>query len=137
MKGSAILSRLFPKAQKAEPEEPKPDRKAAMSAIPVRNPEVREEVLSDEQVRLTYTITVKPMFASLGKRLGGGLWVVDKKLELDELGTAVWRMVDGKRDVRALCKAFAGQYGFHLREAELSVTTFIRELGKRGIIGLK
>ena len=33
-------------------------------------------------------------------------------------------------------KEFSRKYQLHPKEAELSVTLFIRELGKRGIIGL-
>jgi hypothetical protein len=60
-----------------------------------------------------------------------------KKFQLDELGTAVWNLMDGKRSVRQLVKIFAGTHRLEPREAEVSVTQFIRELGRRGLIGMR
>ena len=56
-----------------------------------------------------------------------------KKIELDELGTEVWDLLDGRRSVRHLIKSFAGTHQLEPREAEVSVTQFIRELGRRGL----
>jgi hypothetical protein len=45
--------------------------------------------------------------------------------------------VDGKRSVRRIVQIFAEDHRLENREAEISVTSFIRELGQRGLIGLK
>jgi hypothetical protein len=60
-----------------------------------------------------------------------------KKLHLDEMGTAVWDLMDGRRSVRRVIQGFATKYQLHLKEAEVAVTRFLRELGKRGLIGFK
>ncbi len=113
-------------------------RAEALNCRPVRNPEIRDEVMESGDVLIVYPVRTKPWFVRLARRMG---WDPDKplmkKLQLDELGTVVWRLIDGKKSVREIVKAFAGEYQLHTREAEISVTTFIRELGKRGIIGLK
>jgi hypothetical protein len=49
----------------------------------------------------------------------------------------VWNLMDGKRSVRQLVKIFAGTHRLEPREAEVSVTQFIRELGRRGLIGMR
>jgi hypothetical protein len=53
------------------------------------------------------------------------------------LGTAVWDLIDGRLSVERLIKRFAHLYQLQSREAEMSVTQFLRELGRRGIIGMR
>lgn len=117
---------------------PTASREEALAAIPSKNREVAEEATGDGYVRVVYQVTYKPWFGNLASRLGK--WdhrPMTKKLELDELGTAVWKRIDGKRSVRDIAKDFAREYGVLEREAELSVTAFIKQLGRRGILGLR
>jgi hypothetical protein len=105
---------------------------------PVKNIQVREEVLGSGEMLLSYPVTTRPWFARLIQRLGGPEEPVRfRKLQLDGLGTAVWHLLDGKRTVRQVIRNFADAHQLHRREAEVSVTQFLRSLGKRGIIGLK
>ena len=60
-----------------------------------------------------------------------------ERLQLDNLGTEVWKMIDGKRTVRDIVDAFAETHQLEGREAEMAVTQFLRDLGKRGLIGLQ
>ncbi len=60
-----------------------------------------------------------------------------RKLHLDTLGTDAWNLVDGKSTVMGIIDAFATQHQLYHKEAEVSVTLFLRELGKRGILGMK
>jgi hypothetical protein len=60
----------------------------------------------------------------------------DGKLQLDALGTAVWDMIDGERSLRRIVAAFAAAHQLEAREAEIAVTQFVRELGRRGLVGL-
>jgi hypothetical protein len=46
-------------------------------------------------------------------------------------------MVDGSRSVRQIIQIFAETHRLENREAEVSVTRFIRELGQRGLLGLQ
>ncbi len=113
-------------------------RAEALSYRPVRNPEVRVESLDTGEVMIIYPVRVRPWFVRLAQRFG---WDSDqpmiKKLQLDELGTATWKLMDGKRTVKQIVREFGAQYQLPFREAEVSVTAFIRELGRRGIIGLQ
>lgn len=110
----------------------------ALEYRPVKNIQVREEVLASGDLLLSYPVTMRPWFARLARRLGGPEEPVRfRKLQLDELGTAVWHLVDGNRTVRQVVQAFAREHQLHRREAEISVTQFLRTLGKRGIIGIK
>jgi hypothetical protein len=60
-----------------------------------------------------------------------------KKLQLDALGTEVWELLDGGTRVRDVIRQFAARHRLQQRETELAVTRFLRELGKRGLIGLR
>jgi len=113
-------------------------RAAALKSTPVKNIHVEEERLETGEVLLTYPVTIRPWVASLARRLGGDANRVQlKKIHLCELGTAVWDLMDGRRSVRQVIQRFARKYQLHPKEAEVAVTRYLRELGKRGLIGLK
>lgn len=113
-------------------------RSEALKMVPVRNAEVDETLQDDGLIRLSYPLAVKPWFGELAEKVG--MWdkrPMIKHLELDEMGTFVWRLIDGHHSVRAIADQFAAHYQIQPREAELSVTAFIKNIGQRGIIGLK
>jgi len=113
-------------------------RTEALKCTPVKNTQVKEARLETGEVLLTYPVTIRPWIAGLIRRFGAGVnSVQSKKIHLDELGTAVWDLMDGRRSVRQVIQGFAGKYQLHAKEAEVTVTRFLRELGKRGLIGLK
>ena len=126
--------RVFKKKLKG----PSISRAEALNRIPVKNSQISEKRLEGGEIVIHYPITVRPLFAGLIKRFGGSeVQTQTKKLQLDELGTAVWDLVDGKRSVRQLVKTFAGMHRLEPREAEVSVTQFMRELGRRGLIAMR
>ncbi|NLW50066.1 MAG: PqqD family protein [Candidatus Brocadiaceae bacterium] len=59
-----------------------------------------------------------------------------KPIALDELGTFVIELCDGRRTVRDLVDMFAKRYKLNRREAEVGMTTFLRTLARRSIIAL-
>lgn len=106
--------------------------------VPVRNTEVKEAAMNDGLLRLSYPLAVKPWFGRLAEKVG--MWdkrPMIKEVELDEMGTFVWERIDGEHSVRNIAEAFVKEYGVQTREAELSVTAFIKTIGQRGIIGLR
>ena len=123
---------------KKKPKDPTISRAEALNRVPVKNRQLSENRLESGEVVINYPVTMRPLFAGLIKRFGGPqVQTQMKKLQLDELGTAVWDLVDGKRSVRQLVKTFAGTHQLELREAEVSVTLFMRELGRRGLIAMR
>lgn len=113
-------------------------RTDALHFTPVKNIEVTAVRLESGVVLLSYPMKFRPWFTEIIRRLGresNKTWT--KKVELDDLGTAVWDLIDGKLTVGQLIEKFAGKYQLHSKEAEVAVTQFLRELGKRGVIGLK
>ncbi len=118
--------------------EPVISRAEALEMVPVKNSQVEVTPLPDGLVRLAYPLAVKPWFGKLAEK--AGLWdkkPMIKQVELDEMGTFVWERIDGERSVRGIAREFTKAYEVQPREAELAVTTFIKTIGKRGIIGLK
>ena len=58
-----------------------------------------------------------------------------RRVELDAIGSDVWRMTDGKNTLGFIAKNLAKKYKLSPREAELSLQQFFKELGRRGYIG--
>ena len=114
------------------------DRSAALRCTPVKSAMISEHRLENGEVLIRYPVAVRPWMAKLMQRLGRPADAVQsRKLQLDSLGTAVWDLIDGKRSVKEITQTFAGAYRLQAREAEVSVTRFVRELGRRGVIGLR
>ncbi|MGA8242919.1 MAG: PqqD family protein [Desulfobacterales bacterium] len=115
-----------------------PSREDALECTPIKNDRVEESRLENGELQLSYPVTSRPWLAGLSRRLGRKpKETYLKKLQLDALGTEVWELLDGVTRVRDVIRQFAARHRLHQREAELAVTRFLRELGKRGLIGLR
>ena len=114
------------------------DRAAAFKFIPVKNNQITEERLESGEVLIHYPVTMRPWIAAVVKRFSGSQSELQTKpLQLDQLGTQVWELIDGKRSVRRIIEIFAKTHQLQIREAEVAVSQFIRLLGQRGLIGLR
>ena len=126
------------KRSKSKPVKSKLSLSEAMAFRPVKNRHITEERLGEHEVIIEYPMTVKPWVSAILQRFGGRSEPVrTKKLQLDELGTAVWDMLDGERSVREIVAKFADTHLLEQKEAEVSVTHFLRMLGQRGLIGMR
>ncbi len=108
-----------------------------MACVPVKHPGVEIQKLESGDLMLIYPLKTRPWIARLARKLGLEDRPRYKKLQLDELGTAVWESIDGQQPVSAIVRGFARRYQLHPKEAELSVTRFLRELGRRGLVAMK
>ena len=59
-----------------------------------------------------------------------------RRVELDRLGTSVLEMCDGRRCVESIIEEFAADHKLSFREAQLSVTQFLRQLSQRGLVAI-
>jgi hypothetical protein len=126
------------KRSKTRRSQPALSRAEALNYRPAKNRQITEERIGDNEVIIAYPMTVKPWVSALLQRFGGSSEPVrTKKLQLDELGTSVWDMVDGQRTVREIVAVFADTHRLERKEAEVSVTHFLRMLGQRGLIGMR
>jgi len=113
-------------------------RTDALCCIPIRNPMVVESRMDSGEILLSYTETLKPWFAGILRRMNKASEIRrTRKLQLDILGTGVWDLVDGKSTVMEIINSFAGIHQLYHKEAEVSVIQFLRELGRREIVGMK
>ena len=113
-------------------------RDEALSYKPAKNQHISETRLDTGEVIIEYPVAVRPLIAAVARRLGKTQNLTQtRKLQLDALGTSVWDLIDGRHTVRRMINIFAETHRLEKREAEVSVTQFIRELGRRGLLGLR
>jgi hypothetical protein len=113
-------------------------RSEALGCIPAKNRHLREERLASGEVTILYPVTPPAWL----RKLSGWLGIADAgprvgKLQLDSLGTSVWARLDGRASIRTIAAALAEAHRLEPREAEVAVAEFIRELGRRGLVGLR
>ena len=98
---------------------------------------VTVNILEDGFVQLVYPLALRPFSIQLFERFNKNKQKdCIKKLELDQLGSEVWLLIDGERTVRKIIQEFAGSNDISIQEAESATTTFLRQLGNRKIIAI-
>ena len=114
------------------------NREDALRCIPEKNSLVKEIPQESGDLVLSSPQEYKPFFSRIRN------WVRKssektflRKVQLDLLGKDVWDLIDGKRNVREITGEFARRHQLNPREAEISVTLFIRSLGEKGLIGMR
>jgi len=113
-------------------------RSVAYGYRPTKNREVLEERLESGEVVLTYPLMLRPWLMRFAEKIGlGSREPLTRKLQLDEMGSLTWTLLDGERSVQELVDFLCGRYNLNRREAEVAMGGFLRELGKRGLIGLR
>ena len=114
------------------------NRIEALASRPVRNREVVEEKLENGEVLLTYPLSLRPWLIALTARLGlRSSEPLTRKLQLDEMGSLTWALVDGNRTVQDMVELIGHRYNLNRRESEVALSRFLRELGRRGLIGFQ
>ena len=113
-------------------------KKDSLSFIPQKNKQVEEETLSSGDMILTYQVVYRPFYMAIKKMIGSGKETTfTKKIQLDGLGVHVWSLMDGKKSVKSIIREFADYHKLNYREAEISVTLFLKSLGEKGLIGMR
>ncbi len=116
-------------------------REQALNCRPVRNNVVNWELLDSGLIQIEYVLNLKPFLLSIFERFSSRPGQAPpqaptRTLQLDELGSQVWQMLDGTRTTAELIEQFAETHQVSIQETEQSITLFLRELGKRGLIAL-
>jgi hypothetical protein len=117
---------------------PQINRAESLACIPVILPAITWEKQDSGEILIEYPLVLKPLLKAIFMRFNKEKTEkLTKKLQLDGLGSQVWSCIDGQRNVQEIIAEFATASTITNQEAELSVTTFIRELGRRGLIILR
>ena len=113
-------------------------KRDALKCVPIKNPELVENEDKNGDICLTYPVKIKPWFQSIFKKVANRQSaIIKRKLQLDTLGTSVWQMIDGHMTVNDIIHAFQTEHTLNRREAEISVSAFMKELGKRGLVAMR
>ncbi len=109
------------------------DKRQALAVVPVRHPMVEWERQGAEVVLAVPLRDDK--VARFIKRVMRN--VPDRrKIALDAVGSDVWELCDGERDVESVVRAIVKSHKLTRREAEVSVTMFLQTLAKKNLVGL-
>jgi len=61
----------------------------------------------------------------------------EREVALDEIGSAVWRMMEEPRTVGEMAAELGARYGLQKREAEAALFHYLRTLAKRRLIAME
>jgi len=112
-------------------------RTEALACIPKQNDTTNWKELENGDIIFSYAIPLSRFFQALHRKFTKNyLETPTKRLQLDAMGSFVWKLIDGERSVGAIITTFAKEYKVSNMEAETAVTSFIKTLGQRGFIGL-
>jgi hypothetical protein len=59
-----------------------------------------------------------------------------RRVQLDALGTEVFELCDGRRNVEQIIEQFSARHRLTFREAQLSVGEFLKQLTRRGLVAI-
>ena len=111
---------------------PKLSRDQALAARPIRPPALKWTELDSGEVR-----SVLPRRKDAAGKLLSVLFYIPKSrpVNLDVVGSRVWSLCDGEHTVEDMVEALTEEHKLHRREAEVSLTEFLKMLGKRNMVG--
>jgi hypothetical protein len=98
---------------------------------PIRNPSLATEAAEDGGLRIVierrreWWVRALSVFLPIPKR---------RPIELDPIGREVWELCDGEHTLREMVKVFQERHKLSRAEAEWSLRTYLRDLGKRGLV---
>lgn len=108
-------------------------REQSLASVPLRNEAVETQRTDGGETRLLIPRRESWWVRSLSRVF----YVPSKRrITLDEIGSFVWELCDGKHNVRQIIQALCSRYKLHRKEAEVSVVAYLRTLAKRRLIGI-
>lgn len=112
---------------------PRVSKSEVLGAHPVRNTLVAWELNDRDEV----VLRVPRRQDRVGKFLSRIFSAPDhRQIVLDELGSRVWQLCTGQNSVDGIVRQLAKQYRLSRREVELSLSRYLQQLARRGLVGL-
>lgn len=111
--------------------EPRFTPEQVLLSRPVRNTSLKTEVAEDGSLRIIierrqiWWVRALSVLLPIPKR---------RPIELDPLGREVWELCDGEHTLREMIRIFQQRHKLSRAEAEWSLRTYLRDLGKRGLV---
>ena len=101
------------------------------------SPALRNKLIEWERDDKGEVSLIIPQKQKLWIRLASKIFMLPDKrvIVLDDVGSYVWELCDGKNQIYQVVNQLCKQYKMTRKEAETSLLTYMRQLGKRGIIG--
>lgn len=117
---------------------PKVTREQMLAAIPVRNTAVQWARETRDEDHPDVVLLRVPRRSDRFGNIVARLFKLPefRKVELEEIGSDVWEMCDGVRTVEALTRAVCTKYNMNRRQAEASVSEYLKMLAERRLIAL-
>lgn len=118
---------------------PRVSRNQVLGAQPVRNPAVEwERKVWREDGPSVVLLRIPRRSDRWGNLVARAFQLPDfRKVELDEMGSDVWEMCDGKADVDVITREICSRYHLNRRQGETSVTAYLRMLAERRFLALR
>ena len=112
--------------------DPNIGREYVLESIPVRNTAIKWELDDKDEVSI-----VIPQKDKLWVRITSKIFMLPDKrvVVLDDVGSFVWMLCDGKTSIEHIVRRLCNKYNLTRKESELSLLTYMRQLGKKGIVG--
>ncbi|MDO8683047.1 MAG: PqqD family protein [Armatimonadota bacterium] len=108
-------------------------KQQAMAISPVHNTSITWTKIDGGEILLK----IPKRSDRLGKIIGRIFRIPDyKEILLDEVGAGVWEMCDGKKSIGQIIDETSKMFKLNKRESEVSVTTYIKMLAERRLVGL-
>jgi len=103
-----------------------------LSSRPIRNEQLKTEELDDGGIRI-HALRREAWWVKL---LGIVFPIArERRIELDSVGKQVWELCDGKHTLRDMAEEFRKRHKLTRTEAEWSLRNYLKDLGKRGLVG--
>jgi len=103
-----------------------------LASRPVRNEAVQWERDENGEVCITL-VRARTWKATLLSKI---FYIPERrKLVLDEVGSGVWEMCDGRTSVEAMIRGLSAKYKLNPKESEVSLLHYLRQLGQKRLVG--
>jgi len=136
-----ILDKL---RRKKKPKGPALSRSEFLSLRPVRSPIVEWEKNEKGEIKLVIPLRkIEEKMKDRKKEKKRRVTIFsrlfpepeEKRIQLDEIGSIVWELCDGEKTTKEIVDFLCQKYKLLQREAEISLSSYLNSLAKRGLIG--
>ena len=103
-----------------------------LASRPTRNDSLRWEQSDEGEVR----VVVERQETWKVKLLSKVFYIPkERKITLDEVGTEVWQMCNGRNSVGQMIDLLSEKYQLNRKEAEVSLLQYLKTLGQKRFVG--